>query len=333
MSRRIFFVIAISVLFIFLWGNSQISGNGDGQNKLFKIEKGQGVNQISSQLEEEAIIKNGFMFKLCVWIKKKEAKLQAGEYVLNSGMDIMEILEILTDGKVLSQEREIKIIEGWNSREIGAYLDKEKILHSEDFLKVVNNNEEFKKKWEFDFLNDIPASKSLEGFLFPDTYRIYKNSEAEDIVAKMLSNFDQKLNSEMRESIKQSSKSIYEILTMSSIIQKEVSEIGDMKIVSDIFWRRIKSNIALQSCATIAYILGVNKKQYSYEDTRIDSPYNTYLHLGLPPWPICNPGIDAIEAAIYPQSNKYWFFLSKENGETVFSKSLDEHNLNKAKYL
>jgi len=334
MTRRIFFVVAISILFIFLWANSQISGIGDGQNKLFKIEKGEGVNKISSDLEEEAIIKNGFMFKLYVWLKKKEAKLQAGEYVLNTSMDIKEILEILTDGRVLTQEMEIKIIEGWNNREIGEYLAKEEILSSEVFLEFVNNSEDIKKKWEFDFLNEIPSDNSLEGFLFPDTYRIYKKSDREDIIAKMLNNFDKKLSSDLKSAIKQSGKSVYDIVTMASIIEKEVSDIEDMKIVSDIFWRRIKSNIALQSCATIAYILGVNKEQYNYDDTRINSPYNTYLNLGLPPAPICNPGIAAIEAAIYPKSNQYWFFLSKkEDGATVFSKSLDEHNVNKGKYL
>jgi UPF0755 protein len=121
---------------------------------------------------------------------------------------------------------------------------------------------------------------------------------------------------------------------MASIIEKEVRSTSDMKIVSGIFWNRIKNGQALQSCATLAYVLGVNKAQYSLEDTKVDSLYNTYKYRGLPPGPIANPGLDAITAAIYPESTNYNYFLSDPaTGKTIYSKTLDEHNANKYKYL
>ncbi|MDP2736501.1 MAG: endolytic transglycosylase MltG, partial [bacterium] len=136
------------------------------------------------------------------------------------------------------------------------------------------------------------------------------------------------------EEIKKQNKTIFEIVTMASIIEKEVRSTDDMKIVSGIFWNRIKNGQGLESCATLAYILGVNKPQYSVEDTKIDSPYNTYKYRGLPPGPIANPGFNAINAAVYPENTNYNYFLSDpETGKTIFSKILDEHNANKYKYL
>ena len=138
----------------------------------------------------------------------------------------------------------------------------------------------------------------------------------------------------MRAEIAWQKKTIYEIVTMASIIEKEVRSRADMKIVSGIFWDRIKNGQGLESCATLAYILGVNKPQYTLEDTKIDSPYNTYKYRGLPPGPIANPGLNAIQAAIYPEFTANNYFLSDPaTGQTIYSQTLEEHNLNKYKYL
>jgi UPF0755 protein len=149
----------------------------------------------------------------------------------------------------------------------------------------------------------------------------------------MLENFDEKLTLQMREEIKSQEKSVFEILTMASILEKEVKSENDMKIASGIFWDRIEAGMPLQSCATVAYVLGQEKKQYSIADTQISSPYNTYLVKGLPPGPIDNPGMNSIEAAIYPTKTEYQFFLTDPaTGNTIFSKTLEEHAANKAKY-
>ncbi|MBU4082674.1 endolytic transglycosylase MltG, partial [Patescibacteria group bacterium] len=136
-----------------------------------------------------------------------------------------------------------------------------------------------------------------------------------------------------RAEIKKQGKTVEEVVIMASILEKEVRTDRDRRIASGIFWRRLGNNYPLQSCATIAYILDEDKWRYSTEDTKVDSPYNSYQNVGLPKGPICNPGLSAIRAAINPQENDYNFFLSKPDGETVFSKTLEEHNTNKAKYL
>jgi len=133
--------------------------------------------------------------------------------------------------------------------------------------------------------------------------------------------------------MKKKGKDIFSVITLASLIEKEASNEIDQRLIADIFWRRLAANIPLQSCATINYILGKPKKHLTFEDTRIIFPYNTYINRGLPPGPINNPGLPAIKAAIYPLANDYWYFLATPDGRTVFSRTKEEHDLMKQKYL
>jgi UPF0755 protein len=300
------------------------------EKQKFIIEKGEGINRISQNLKKQKIIRSMWNFEVYVWLEKMGKKFQAGEYFLYPSMNIKEITKILTSGEIIPNQKTIKIIEGWNYKEIGKYLENKMNISKEDFFSVIYD---LQWKNKYDFLKDRSQIANLEGYLFPDTYQIYKNANSEDIIKKMLDNFDKKLSIKMREDIKKQGKTIFEIITLASIIEKEVPKEEDRKIVAGIFYKRLKQGIHLESCATINYILGNNKKQLSFEDTRVKSPYNTYLNNGLPPGPISNPGIFAIKAAIYPQETDYLFFLSKPTGETVFSKTFEEHNKNKRKWL
>lgn len=302
---------------------------GDASSSVeFEITYGEGVNEISRNLKNDNIICDSFAFETYLWLLMSEGKIKAGVYNVDLPISIKDLTKILLIGQKDGLERDIKIIEGWNVYDIANYLNDEEIVLRDDFLKSVKEN-----NFVFSFLGEIPATGNLEGFLFPDTYRIYKNSNANDIIEKMLKNFDNKLTEDMRSEIKRQGKSVFEIVTMASVIEKEVRSTLDMRVVSGIFWDRIKYGQPLESCATIGYILGEDKVRYSYDDTRIDSPYNTYINAGLPSGPICNPGLQAIEAAIYPEFTEYNYFLSKQNGETVFSKTYDEHLINTQKYL
>ena len=321
----VFFLIIIFSFAIFTPCN-KIQGD-----KIFKIQSGESVSEISNDLKKQKIICNSSVFEIYLWLFKNEGRIKAGNYNLKCPLNLKDLSKILIQGQKIGLEREIKIIEGWNISDIAKYLANENIITKNDFLNFVKNYKIDKNK--FSFLAKAQGDYKLEGFLFPDTYKIYKTAQANDIVNKMLNNFDQKITEKMRKDIKQQKKTIFEIITMASIIEKEVRNENDMRIVSGIFWDRIKNKQPLESCATIGYILKENKRQYSYEDTRIDSPYNSYLHQGLPPGPICNPGLKAIKASLYPKFTDYNYFLSKKNGETVFSKTFKEHSLNMQKYL
>ncbi|MDP3043430.1 MAG: endolytic transglycosylase MltG [bacterium] len=328
-------IILITVCFLY-WRGITTPAGSLGRDTQFIIGKGQSVNQISQNLYDAGLIKSKFNFEAYAWLTKQETKIKSGEYNLSPNLTIREIVKILAAGEALSKERKITIVEGWNINDINKYLQDNTIVLANQFSDIAKSrikNQELRIK-NPEFLGDAPPSANLEGYLFPDTYRIFKDAAAEDIVKKMLINFNDKLTDEMRNEIARQGRTIYEIVTMASIIEKEVRTPEDIKIVSGIFWDRIKYGQSLESCATLAYILGVNKEQYSIEDTKIDSPYNTYRNPGLPPGPICNPGLNAINAAIYPQYTEYNYFLNRQDtGETIFSKTLDEHNRNKAKYL
>jgi len=317
-ERFILFFVSMSIFLALILGavlyvNYQINVplDSQGQEKIFVVEKGDGLKIVAANLEKENLIRQKFWFMTYVFYHGWAGQLKAGEFILNPSLTVPAIAREIT-GKALSQEIEITIPEGFTLKKIDARLAAAGLIKEGELLA---------------------DSRKLEGYLFPDTYRFDQNDSLDEIVKKMTDNFDQKMDKSLRDEITRQKKTLAEIIVMASIIEKEVSNYEDRRIVSGIFWQRLKDNYPFQSCATIAYALGVDKWRYSTDDTKIDSPYNTYQNAGLPPGPICNPGLESIKAAIYPQPTDYYFFLSTPDGKTIFSKTLEEHNLNKAKYL
>lgn len=328
----IIFAILIIILY-FSWHKAPPQQFEQTQFKNIKIEikKGEGLKEIAQRLKNAGLIKNEKFFQFYVILRNLRKKFWPGEYQLNPNMSLKQIVEILTT-QHLAPERTITIIEGWSNKEIAEYLEKENIIEKEVFLNDLKKlKDEFAQK--YDFLKNLPPDATLQGFLFPDTYRIHEKATTEEIVKKCLDNFETKITPQMYADIKKRGKDIFEIVILASLIEKEASNEIDRRLIADIFWRRLEANIPLQSCATINYILGKPKKRLSFEETRIISPYNTYINRGLPPGPINNPGLSAIKAAIYPLPNDYWYFLAGPNNRTIFSKTKKEHNLAKQKYL
>ena len=330
MNKKIGGIILIGVVILmalFLLGGQKEKGKVVN----FEIEKGENIWNTASNLKKNGIIESKIYFVWYVYSKDYRGKIKAGKYMLSSDLTVEEILMILVQGDRKGEDKSIKITfpEGFSLEQMSRRLT-ENGYSGKIFLELSKNPQYFIDKYQFYFLDSIPTGKDLEGYLFPDTYFFSINEDAESIVVKMLGNFNSKLSTDLRTEIKDQNKTIYEIVTMASIIEKEVRTSEDKKIVSGIFYNRMKNGQAFQSCATLAFVLGENKKQYSYEDTQINSPYNTYLIKGLPPGPIANPGLDSIVAAIHPTQSTYNFFLSNVNtGETVFSVTLEEHNRNK----
>ena len=334
-KKIIFFIVIILVIlitsFFYLWNQAATSTGNIDSAKSFEIKKGDDALAIAKNLEKEGIIKDDLYFNFYVWKKDLHGKIIAGEYLFAAGITIPDVAHMITKGEAVSNQKRITFPEGWEIKDMKVRMEKEG-LNLEGFDELAKDPKYFQEKYGYDFLKDIPAGYDLEGFLFPDTYFFFADASAEAIIKKMLDNFDSKLSVELRDEIESQGKLVYEIVTLAGILEGEVKGREDKKMVSGLFWNRIKSGQALQSCATLAYILGENKRQYSYADTQAPSPYNTYLHPGLPPGPISNPGLESIEAAVYPTNNDYNYFLNNpETGKTVFSKTLEEHNANKIK--
>ncbi len=307
----------------------------------FKVEQGQSVKQITKSLVEEGLIKSDFWFRAQVWLKGKQSEFLAGNFNLPEKINSTDLIKLLTTSAV-QETKTIKILEGWGIRDIAVYFENLGMFQQEELtelvgLETIDNslNKEFYLSLASDYplLNEKIANKNTEGFLFPDTYEIFIDATLKDIVRKMVATLDKKVTQELLVEIENQGKNFYDILIMASIIEAEVPHEGDRGIVSDIFWSRLESGVALQSDATLNYAISGDNPALTLEQLEIDSPYNTYKYKGLPPTPIGNPGISAIRAAIYPENTDYFYFLSTPEGETIFSSTLEEHNVAKAKYL
>jgi UPF0755 protein len=327
-------ILVVAFLVALVWYKSQANYKATSDIKL-EVVAGAKVDDIANNLWQVGLIKSPLIFKIEVRLAGKQDKLQAGNYVIKAGNDMSNIISLLVRGEVDYNEKNILIKEGMRLTEINKYLQDNKMLAddcSPFFSTYISKLPDNLKN--YDFLREAPTKVDLEGYFFPDTYRVFADATCEELITKALNNFNNKFDAEMRAEVKRQNKTIFQILTMASVLEKEVKSEADMKIVSGIFWDRIKNGQRLESCATLAYILGENKPQYTLADTQIDSPYNTYRNDGLPPTPINNPGLKAIRAAIYPTKTDYNYFLSRpDTGETVFGKTFEEHKANKAKYL
>jgi len=306
----------------------------------FIIKKGEGLDEISQNLKDHGLIKNEILFKIYAVLNQAKNKFWPGEYQISLNKNIKGILSSLIS-RPLAPEKQVVIVEGLSNRQIEKFLIQQGLILEGDFvaaLKIISQNQVYLNN--FSFLDEKSKKISndeeiafLQGYLFPDTYRFYEQTSAEAIIKKMLENFETKYDSEIKEKIKDFKYSITDVLTMASIIEKEAALDQDRRLVADIFWKRLESNWALESCATINYILGEPKERLSYDETRIPSPYNTYLNPGLPPRAINNPGLSSIRVAISPLKNDYCCFLSTPEGQIIFSRSIEEHNQNKSIYL
>jgi len=302
----------------------------------FIINPGEGVKQIGSNLKQAGLISRPSYFYLYVAWKKLDKKLQAGEYLLDKNMSIAAIADSLTKGK--AAEKKITLREGLTIKEIAEQFKKNSLIKKEsdfiDLTKPAPGTCFSLEACQVSILGEIPAGATLEGYLFPDTYNFFNQTAPADVIAKMLRNFDEKLTADMRVEIQKQKRSLADVITLASIVEKEAGNEAEMPVIAGIFKNRLDAGVALQSDATLSYFLNDNKAAHSTEEIKVDSLYNTYRYKGLPPGPICNPGLAAIKAALNPAKTNYFYFLhDQQTGRTYFSKTLEEHNLNKQLYL
>ncbi len=307
-------LINLIIILVVIWiGFNLLAGNGQTEARNFVISSGQGVNQISDNLAEQKLIKNQLIFETWIWLNKAEGKMIAGNYKIPANISIKNLVDLLVGGPEDSANY-LTIIEGWN-RQTDKFQEllAARGFSAPEFLALTAD----KKTWQdqFSFLADAPAGASLEGYIFPDTYSL-SGLTVSDLVIKTLQNFDRKLTPQMRADIAKQNKTIFEVITLASIIEREASQRAedsvDDNMVADIFWKRLAIGMPLQSDATVNFATGKSLTRPTLEDLEVDSAYNTYKNPGLPPGPIANPGLSSIEAAIYPASNHYYYFLTTD---------------------
>ena len=333
-----FMAIDILSMFVLAYIILQTSRAADPSNNeviILEIDKGQGAREIAKSLSDEGVINGTFYFNFYVWQGGHARNLQAGEYELAPSMTISQIVDIIARGEVKMRGIKITIPEGFNTKQIENVLIANGLgLQRSELEEAVGISSPLAYEiFRLNFFKDLPSRATLDGFLFPDTYIFDEDAGLNDIVGKMLLNFEEKVDEPLRVKIKASGKNLYEVVIMASLLEKEVQTFEDMRTAAGVLWKRMEIGMALQVDATLVYITGKKTGEITNDDKLIDSPFNTYRYRGLPPRPIANPGLNAIRAAAEPIESEYLYYLSAPDGETIFSKTLDEHNENRIKYL
>lgn len=289
------------------------------------VAVGSSTSKIASILKSNGLIKNELVFKIAVKRSGLEGSLKAGKYTLSTSMDVNEIIDELTKGGRNENVLRFTIPEGYELEMIADKLAAEGIVDKDRFLQLASDKANFEDK--FSFLQELEDGQSLEGFLYPSTYEIYIGANEEEIIHKMLSEFIRIYERDVKPHTDKVDLNLNQIVTLASIIEREGKLDEERELISAVFHNRLEANMPLQSCATVQYVLGERKEVLSEKDTQIESEYNTYIHLGLPPAPIASPGKNSLIAAVKPADVDYLFFRTKEDGTGAhtFSRTYEEH--------
>ena len=310
------------------------------------IPSGASASKIASLLyyargqDEPGLIVSTASFKVYVDFTGKANALRAGTYVLSRNMTIPEIVNILCAGNEARRATRFTIPEGYTAQAVAQALFEAGILEEqEEFLALCKDGTLLSASYLDPIQNAGDRRYALEGYLFPDTYEVYEDTDAAEILKKMLNRFAVVFSEEDAERARALNLTTDQVIALASMIEKEAAAAEDFPRVSAVFHNRLSQGMALESCATLSYTLGVQKYTFTEEELATVSPYNTYKNRGLPVGPICNPGRAAIEAALYPSeeylSEGYLYFCNmnpKQTNRLVFSKTYEEHHKNVVQY-
>jgi UPF0755 protein len=302
---------------------------------VFTINPGETAATIAPRLEREGLVADGQLFLWLVRYEGVDAQLEAGEYELRPNMTMNEVVEALQTGRL--REVSATIPEGKRAEEVAALLGELGVVDPEVFVGLVRS------AWEgYDFLLDRPeeAPVSVEGFLFPETYLIPVDYDASQIVDLMLMTFAERFSPAMRQAAAEAGMSIYEVVTLASVVEREAVVAEERPIIASVYLNRLEQGMYLQSDPTVQYALGYQEDTGQWwkipmnldDDVQVDSPYNTYMYPGLPAGPICSPGLASIQAVLEPADTTYLFFFSKFDGSHAFAETYEEHLQNQELY-
>ena len=300
-------------------GNRPMSLDSDSPSKVIRISQGMSARQITLLLDEEGIIANPFLFRFVVTVEGAEQSLQAGTYLLNPQMTPVEIIEHLRLGRVHTVP--VVIPEGFEIKQIAATLADQGLADPERFIALASD---FRLVYGHNPPIELPIY-SLEGYLYPDTYFFHAGQTEEDLIIQMIGRFVAVTNEAIVPLLADSDFSLHEIITLGSIIEREIMVAQERPIVASVYLNRLAIGMPLQADPTVRYVTAEERPQVLYRDLEIDSPYNTYLNHGLPPGPIGSPGLDSMLAVLNPVETDYLFFVSRRDGTHEFTKTYNEH--------
>jgi UPF0755 protein len=320
----IIFLYAIGILISYSCINQILAPveNSANTEKVIKIDTGMSISSIGSLLESENLIKSSLIFQLVSILTGKSHSLKAGAYSIRANMSITDIIKKINSGETIVYK--LTIPEGLTIAEIASIWERDGFGKSTDFIDLTTDVSMLNKY-------NIEAD-SLEGYLFPDTYIFPYGISEREAIEKMLEHFNKQISNALNGKSIDSQK-LHEIISLASIIEKEAKVSEERPIISAVYHNRLKIGMKLESCPTVLYGLGYPNRELTYDDLRNASlRYNTYVYNGLPPGPICNPGLKSIIAAIKPADVQYLYFVSKNDGTHHFSENYNDFLSAKRKY-
>ena len=298
------------------------AGTPDKEPVRVYIEYGSGFNSAAEEIKAAGAVRSSFVFKAYAVLTGNRSKIKAGEYEFLPSDSMAAILDKLVRGDVIKYR--VVIPEGSEIRDMAVIIEKEGLGSAQEFVRLANDRE-FLKGEGIEY-------KTAEGLLFPDTYYFIRGTGEKKMLQAMLARFREKvtINLKAKYDVQGLQMTGYYVLKLASLIEKESKLDEERPKVASVFINRLKSTEAyqkkLESCATVRYALNKKTGALTYRDLRADSPYNTYIYIGLPPSPICSPGLKSIEAALKPSETKYRYFVVRDEGEHTFSETLEQHN-------
>ena len=303
----------------------------EGLDVVVTIPEGASAKEIAAILEQKGLIKYPKAFVKRLQNSEYRGNLKSGTYTLNTGMNTLEMMAVMSPEyeEILAIDQ-LVVPEGFTIEMIAARCEEQGICSSEDFLREVSSV----TSANFEYLNDVPAGipvkYKLQGYIFPATYDIYEDTTAKSLVRWMLDTFDNYYTEDMKARAEELGYSSFDVVTRASIVEREAKVASERAVIAGVINNRLNSGMNLEMCPTVLYPLTdgmYDQSQVLYEDLSIESEYNTYLNSGLPVGPICNPGVDCINAVLYPEDHGYYFYHvdDEDAGTHIFTETYEEH--------
>jgi UPF0755 protein len=311
------------------WVNNQVQApmSTRSQPVTIHIDEGESPDVLAQDLKDKGLVHNKDVFLYYLRYTGARSHLQAGDFVLNKNMNMAQIIDVLQHAK--PSQVAVRLPEGLTLQQMAAEAEKDGLGKAATYLAAANDS-----SWDYAFLKERQARMNLEGFLFPDTYLLDKSAGPRDLVKKQLDRFDQVFSPDLRAQAAQATasrpaESVYDIVILASIVEREVNRDPDRARVCSVYYNRLADGTLLQVDATVLYGQG---KITGQPDTTADTPYNTYLHKGLPPGPISNPGLSAIKACLNPEKTDFRFYFTDPKGVTHFQRTGTEFEQQKQQF-
>jgi len=316
----VFFLLAVSLMGVEINKQLQPVSRMPGKMIVVKVAPKSTTGEIGQMLYNKGLIRSPFFFQAYTWVKGLDGRLRAGEYMMSPQLTLREIVDRLVAGRVTTYS--FTIPEGFDLKQITGLLQAKGFIEQDRFAFCLKNG-----SFPYSFLKGLPnRDNRLEGFLFPATYQITKDSNEEQIIGMMLKKFSQAYTREMAEKAAAKGLNTLQVITIASLVEKEAKLSSERPVIAGVLFNRLDRGMPLQVDATIQYALGSHRERILYRDLEVNSPYNTYKFKGLPPGPIASPGLSAIKAVLEPAKHNYLYYVAKSDGSHVFSRTLAEHN-------